>query len=349
MSPIVRKRRLAVAITTAGAVLLTVTACGSDESGATTLTFATFGGAYEDAQRSAWLDEFTEETGIEVTTDAYDFAKLQAMVESGDVYWDAVDVSADAGLEGTSELLEPIDCSVVSTCDTPASGLINSDWRVATSTSGMLVGYNTDAVDGEPATWADFFDTETFPGKRGMPPWASGGALEAALLADGVAPDEIYPLDVDRALAKLDTIKNDIIWWESATQSTELLASGETAFSLTFAARVYSVAVEEQEPVAPVWDSLIAIGNYVAVPKGTENKDAAMQFAAFITEKENNAKISEYYPVGPGTEGATADVPAEIEEWLPSSHLENALPQDDNYWDKNYASVDEQFQAWLQQ
>ncbi len=355
MSRHVRGRRLVVATATAGSVLLALVGCGSEGSGgsggdgSTSLTFATFGGAYEEAQRSAWLDEFTEQTGIEVKTDAYDFAKLQAMVEAGDVYWDLIDASADAGLESTSELLEPIDCSVVTTCDTPAEGLINTDWRVAENFTAMVVGYNKDVVEGDPAGWADFFDTEKFPGKRSMPPWVSGGALEAALLADGVAREDLYPLDVDRALGKLDTIKDDIIWWESATQSAELLSSGETAFTLTFGPRIYALAVEDDRPVAAMWDALLTVGSYLAVPKGTENKDAAMQLAAFITDQENNAKMAEYYPVGPGTAGATADAPAEIEDWLPSNHLEKAVPQDDVYWGDNYANVDQKFQEWLQQ
>lgn len=355
------RRRLAQAGALAMGLSLVLGACSSGGTGGgdggdggsggetTTLTFATFGGAYEEAQRAAWLDAFTAETGIEVVFDAYDFSKLQTMVEAGDVIWDVVDTSGENGLESTSEWLEPIDCTVVTTCDTPAAGLVNTEWRVAQNTSAMVFAYNTEKAGGEPQNWADFFDTEKFPGKRGFPAWVSGGTIEAALLADGVAADQLYPLDVDRALAKLDTIKDDIIWWESGTQSEELLTSGETVFSLVFSPRAYQLNVVNGAPVQAQWHNVLTIGNYTVIPKGTKNLAAAQQLVAWISDPANNANISLHYPVGPGTEGSTVDVPAEIEPWLPTEHLDTAVTMDDAYWDESFGDVNATFQDWLQQ
>ncbi|WP_416417201.1 extracellular solute-binding protein [Paenarthrobacter aromaticivorans] len=343
------RRARALAVVSFPLAVALLAGCSTSASGPATtetLTFATFGGAYENAQRKAWIDEFTSSTGIEVLTDSADYGKLKTMVEAGDVSWDVVDVQGDYGLESQSALLEPIDCKVVTTCDTPAPGLKNTTWRVAENTSAMLFGYNTQVTSRTPNGWKDFFDTTTFPGKRGFPSWISGGALEAALLADGVAPESLYPLDVDRALRKLDTIKKDIIWWETGTQSEDLLSSGETVFSMLFSPRVYNLAEVSKKPVAAQWNEVITFGNYLVVPKGTKHKDAAMKLIAWMADKERNAKLGSVYPQGPGTAGATAEVPSAIKAWLPTEHLESSVAVNDGYWDKEFNSVNSKFQAW---
>ncbi|MGI5126834.1 extracellular solute-binding protein [Pseudonocardia sp. CA-107938] len=342
-----RRAALAIALV-AGTSILTAcgTSAGSSGGSGVTLTFATFGGAYEQAQRKAWLDEFTAQTGITVVTDAADYGKLKTMVQSGDVSWDVVDVQGDYGLEAQSPMLEEIDCTVVTSCATPAPGLTNTKWRVAENTSAMVFGYNTAKTTGAPTGWADFFDTWKFPGKRAFPQWVSGGAIEAALLADGVPAAQLYPLDIERALRKLDTIKSDIVWWETGTQSEELLASGETVFSLTFSPRLYNLAVVTKKPVAAQWNQQITFGNYLVIPKGTRHEAEANKLIAFMTDKSRNGALGTVYPQGPGTAGATANPPAAIADWLPTAHLSTAVNLDDAYWDSAYADADAKFQAW---
>ena len=63
------------------------------------------------------------------------------------------------------------------------------------SAYGIIMAYRTDVYKKEtPTGWADFWDTAKYPGKRSMDAnLGDGSVLEAALLADGVAIDKLYP------------------------------------------------------------------------------------------------------------------------------------------------------------
>src|SRR3546814_17101152 len=81
--------------------------------------------------------------------------------------------------------------------------------------------------DDAPTTMADFFDVERFPGNRSMYKWGVS-SWEAALLADGVAPDALYPLDIERAHEKILALKDDVIsFWGGGAESQTVLLTGE--------------------------------------------------------------------------------------------------------------------------
>lgn len=353
------RRRRRPATTVAALVLLSIaalamSACGaSSEAGSSggkvTLTFASFGGAYSDAQKKAWVDAYTNANpNVKIVMDSpVDTAKIKAMVNSGNVTWDVVDVNGDFGLDSHKDLLEPIDCTVVTTCDAPAPGTTNSKYRVAENVTTFAVGYLANKFDTEPTSYKDFFDVKKYPGKRGLWKLASGGALELALLADGVAPNDLYPLDVDRALKKLATIRDDIIWYDSPPQGEDLLSSGEASMVLNFAARPYDLATRLNKPAKVLWDGHIDLGSYLVVPKGGKHVDEAMKFIAWITDPAHNAEISKYYPLGPGSADAVSKVDKGNSAWVATSHADTGVGQDDQYWDQNFGSVNDKFQAWL--
>ena len=201
----------------AGATLLGTLGCGGGGGSAGRgLVFTSYGGAFQKAQANAWLKPYSKETGTEIRQDSpTDYAKLQSMVENNQVIWDVVDVGNDFGLESTADLLEPLDYSVID------KGSIlegyATKYRVANIIYSNILAYNTEQIDGTPRNWVDFFDTQKFPGARGLYKNPSQ-TLEAALLGDGVPPENLYPLDVDGALNKLDTIKDQIVWWEIGGQ-----------------------------------------------------------------------------------------------------------------------------------
>ena len=142
-----------------------------------------------------------------------------------------------------------------------------------------------------PKTWADLFDIEKFPGKRTFYKWSSPGVIEAALLADGVAADKLYPLDLDRAFKKLDTIKSEIIWWTGGAQSQQLLASAEAPFGSFWNGRL--TALEQTGvKVGVSWDQNITAADLLVVPKGAKNKDAAMKFIALATSAEGQKEFA---------------------------------------------------------
>ncbi|MBI2762466.1 MAG: ABC transporter substrate-binding protein [Chloroflexi bacterium] len=311
----------------------------------TTLTFASYGGAYQEAQRKGWLEPYAALTGVtfQESEDSSN-ATIKAQVEAGQVTWDIVDVGNDFGLDAQADILEPIDYTMVPK-DEILDGFAGT-YRVADITYGVVLGYNTEKTAGQvPEGWADFFDTTKFPGKRGFWDYSAGGIFEFALLADGVAPKDLYPLDLPRATTKLDTIKNDIVFWGSGAESQDLLGKGEVAMAMIWNGRAYSAKNIDKKPVAIQWNQQIVTADYFVVPKGTPNKDAAMAFIGWASCKENNAAPSKYIPYGPTNKLATAD-PSKVAELSVSNINDTTAYFDDTWVVENAQLLEDAYQEW---
>ena len=334
-------------------------ACGTpstggdeDEGGggaATTLTFVSFGGAFQKAQVAAWVDPYMKANpDVRIVQDEpTDYAKLQTMVRSGNVTWDVVDVGNDFGLENTgAQFLEPLDYGVI-----PREEIIEglaTKYRVPNMSYGVVFAYRTDKFGGEkPEGWADFFDLERFPGKRGLWKDVGGGILEFALLADGVDPSDLYPIDEDRAYRKLDTIKDSIVYWETGAQSAQLLADGEVTMGHSWNGRIYDIQ-QERVPVEIVWKEFALTSDFFVVPKGSKNVAEAMKFIAYAVSAENNARLSRYIPYSPINEKALDQVDQTKKEDLAVTYREDSWQLDDAYFDKERQNLDKRFQEWLQ-
>jgi putative spermidine/putrescine transport system substrate-binding protein len=310
----------------------------------TTLTFSSYGGAYQEAQRKGWLEPYAALTGVafQESEDSSN-ATIKAQVEGGQVTWDIVDVGNDFGLDAHADLLEPLDYTKIPK-DEILDGFAGT-YRVADITYGVVLGYNTEKTAGVPEGWADFFDTSKFPGKRGFWDYSAGGIFEFALLADGVAPADLYPLDLDRATAKLDTIKDDIVFWASGAESQDLLGKGEVAMAMIWNGRAYSAKHIDNKPVEIQWNGQIVTADYFVVPKGTPNKDAAMDFIAWASCKENNAAPSKYIPYGPTNTNATAD-PSTAADLSVSNINETSAYFDDAWVVENAQLLEDAYQEW---
>ncbi|MEY9210744.1 polyamine ABC transporter substrate-binding protein [Thermobifida halotolerans] len=334
----------------AATVALASTACGgSGGSDGRTVTFAAYGGDGQQAETDAWLDPFSEETGIEVVQDdPVTYAKIEQMVETGNVIWDVAQGGSDIGLTG-NPILEDIDCEVVA-CEEFADGPFPAEQQgVPVFIFSVVLAYNTEKVSGTPTNWADFFDTETHPGKRAIDSSVGfRGMLEAALLADGVAREDLYPLDVDRALGYMEPLKDDLIAFEDATECINLVSSGEAVMGNCYNGRV-TKAQEEGQPIDLAWGQQIYYCDYLFVPKGAPNKDEAMELIAHITSAENNGRIADHISYGPANPGAEVS-----EESLANSPTSNQLEgedapivPDDPWWLENREEVMETVSEWL--
>lgn len=316
----------------------------------TTLTFASFGGVYQEAQREGWLKPYTALTGVQFQeSEESSNATIKAQVEAGNVEWDVVDVGNDFGLEGNADLLEPLDYTLIKQ-DEILEGFATK-YRVGDMTYGVALAYNTDKTAGKvPEGWADFFDTTKFPGKRGLWKYSTGGVLEFALMADGVKPADLYTpkLDVDRAIKKLDTIKDDIVWWDSGAQSQELIGSGEVAMSMIWNGRGYSAKHTDNKPVEIQWNQQILTADYFVVPKGTPNKQAAMEFIAWATCAQNNGAVSQKIPYGPTNKNSKANE-AVVQDLAVTNVDANTGYFNDAYLIDNFDAIDAPFQAWVTQ
>jgi len=326
------------AILALGAAIVPATA------GDKTLVWVDGGGAYHDTVQKRVLDPWQAKTGIKVVSVAgTDNAKLRAMVEANRVVWDVYNGDNTWGTEADGEWLVPIDYSVVPK-DEIIAGFAGK-YRVANMIYSIQLAYNTDKVTTKPSGWADFFDLEKYPGKRAVMDYSAGGLFEIALLADGVAPDALYPLDIDRAIAKLDTIKPSLVFWQSGAQSEELVGSGEVSMVMTYNARAYDAKVALGLPVDYIFDEQILAAAYLTIPKGSRNVDDAMKLIAFAVSKPINETMSADLPLGPSNVNASPS--AKMAPDLPSSHLDMPYAVFDDQWiAENSKMIESRYQAW---
>jgi putative spermidine/putrescine transport system substrate-binding protein len=311
----------------------------------TTLGFVSYGGAYQEAQRKGWLEPYSELTGVQFAEEeGTDYAKIKTQVESGQIITDVADVGNDFGLSANADLLEPIDYTNINEADIIEG--FATEYRVADITYGVVLAYNTELTNGQvPQGWADFFDLQKFPGKRGTWDYATGGIFETALLADGVAPADLYPLDIPRATAKLDTIKDEIVFWGTGGESQELVGAGEVVMTLIWNGRAWSAKNTDGKPVEIQWNQQILTADYWVVPKGSPNKDEAMKFIAWTLCPENNAAPSDYIPYGPTNTKAQPN-PDKVAELAVTNVDDSTAYFDDEYLVDNFDEIDAAYQDW---
>ncbi|PDT04210.1 ABC transporter substrate-binding protein [Rhizobium chutanense] len=309
------------------------------------MVFSSWGGTTQDAQKAAWASPFTEKTGITVVQDGpTDYGKLKAMVEAGEVTWDVVDVEGDfAAQAGKAGQLEKLDFSVID--KSKLDPRFVTDYSVGSFYYSFVIGCNADAVKACPKTWADLFDTAKFPGKRTFYKWSAPGVIEAALLADGVAADKLYPLDLDRAFKKLDTIKSDIIWWSGGAQSQQLLASAEAPFGSVWNGRMTALAATGIK-VETSWEQNITAADALVVPKGSPNVEAAMKFIALATSAEPQAALAKATGYAPINVESAKLMDPETAKTLPDQQTASQVNADMSYWADNRDAIGEKWYAW---
>ncbi len=332
------------------------------------ITVMSWGGAYTKSQVEAYQKPFTAATGTGVISVDSDNPgpQVKTMEEAGNVTVDVADVEYSDAVRLCDEgMLEPIGMAALppGADGTPAKddflpGSV-TDCAVATIVFSTVYGYDTTKFPTGPTTIADFFDTTKFPGKRGMRKGAKAN-LEMALMADGVAPADVYaalatPAGVDKAFAKLDTIKKDIVWWEAGAQAPQLLADGEVAMTTAYNGRLFSAAVADGKPFKTVWDGQVYEYDLFVVPKGAPNKDAAIEFVKFATSTQALADQSKWISYGPARKSSSAlvgkfnDGKTDMGPMMPTApaNMKNALGSSFEFWVDHDAELNDRFNAWL--
>jgi putative spermidine/putrescine transport system substrate-binding protein len=334
------------------------------------LTIMSWGGAYGESQVEAYNKPFAEMKGVTVNMVDADNpgTPIKAMVEANNVSVDVADVELSDAVRLCDEgLLEEIDHSALPPAPdgTPATedfvdGALMSDCAVANIVWSTVYAYDTTKFSGEaPTTMADFFDLERFPGKRGLRKSAKAN-LEMALIADGVPASDVYDMletdeGVDRAFAKLDTIKDSVVWWEAGAQPPQLLADGEVVMSTAYNGRIFNAAVSEGKPFQIVWDGQVMDFDLFVVPKGAPHKDLAMEYIAFATDTQRLADQAKWISYGPARKssgelvGLYKDGKTEMGPQMPTAaaNMTNALVNNFEFWADNGTELEERFNAWL--
>lgn len=341
----------------AAVIASTVLAAGGFGAQARDLTVVSWGGNFQDAQRKIFFDPFAAETKKPVLDESWDggYGVLQAKVKAGVPNWDVVEVEAEELALGCADgIYEKLDWDKLGGKDTylPAAvsecGIGNIVWSTGLS-------YDGEKLTEGPKTWADFWDTAKFPGKRGLrkgPKYA----LEFALMADGVPADQVYEVlsgegGVDRAFKKLDELKADIIWWDAGAQPLQLLSSGQVVMTSAYNGRISGINRSEGKKFGFVFPgSVYAIDSWVIL-KDSPNKDAAMDFIAYSSKAENQAKLPEFIAYGLPNLGATKLVPEQFQKELPTTeeNISGAIALDVDFWTDNSEELTQRFNAWLAQ
>lgn len=338
-----------VAIPVVGSASGLLTACGSSSSSSKPdkLVVAGGGGAITAAYRKAYYEPYTKKTGIKIVETTNDISKLKSMVKYGDVEWDVAQVDpvpgAAAGLDG---LLEPLDYDVIG--HDGLDSKLTHKFYLPSDFAALALSWNTKSVRGKgtPKNWSDLLDVHQFPGQRGLQK-APSQTMEIALLADGVPPDKLYPIDVDRALRVLDRIKGKISWWSSGAQSSSFLANGQVALEAAWNGRLQDPK-DQGEPVDFTLRHSLLVADAWIVPKGAKHKKAAMQFIAFCMKAENQAKLAKYVPYGPANSKALEAIGASKRARLPNAKQNDyAVVENFNWWAKNQDRVLKRWNDWI--
>lgn len=326
------------------------------------VTVASYGGAYGKSLQKAMYEPFAAQRGVKVLSEDYNggLAEVRAQVKTGNVKWDVVDVELAEALRGCDEgLFERVDASTLpagvdgtpATADFVPGGL--TPCAVGTITYANVVAYDRARLGARvPKTLEDFFDLKQFPGKRGMKKEAPVN-LEWALMADGVAPQDVYRRlstreGVEQAFRKLDSIKSQIVWWSAGAQPPQLLAAGEVTMTTVYHGRIFDANTKDQRDFALLWDGQIVVPNLFAVVKGSRNAAGAMDFVRFATSSQPLATETNFIPYAPMRQSAWKLVADGVRPWLPgSSQAGRHLQTDAAWWADHGDEMAQRFAAWI--
>lgn len=312
------------------------------------VVMASFGGQWEEAQMASFVRSFTERTGASVVTAPYDFSRLRTMVELGETpEWDVVGISSDEFHAAVrANMIQKVDTSLVDVSRVDPAFV--NEYGVGSGIFSWVLGYNSDSYtpDSAPDNWVDLFDFERFPGMRAIGDRVNP-MLEIALLADGVAVADLYPLDLDRAFAKLDELKGHSILWTSHAQALQLLGSGETPLGLASSTRIFA-GRRDGVPVAAAWNQNIQSDGFSSVVTGSQNAELGWLLIDEMTKAENQAIMAERIGLSPSNPAAFDLIDEALWEELPTSptNADQGFLIDTAYWDENLFELQERWTAW---
>jgi len=213
-----------------------------------------------------------------------------------------------------------------------------------------VLAYNADKLATAPTGWADFWNTEKFPGKRGLRKGAKY-TLEFALMADGVAPKDVYKVlaskdGQDRAFKMLDKLKPSIQWWEAGAQPPQFLQSGDVVMSSAYNGRIAAVAKESKLKV--VWTGGVYDFDAWAIPKGSKNAEAAKKFIAYSLQPEQQKTFSENIAYGPANTDAVKLLSAETLQNMPTTpeNIKDQVQIDVKFWADFGDTLEQRFNSW---
>lgn len=318
------------------------------------IAVASWGGVYQEALRKAFYDPTANQLGITINefTEQSGVADIRTQVKSGAIQWDIVELYGGGCQQAANEgLLEPLDYHVINADGVPKS-LVQEHW-IGFDAYSTVIAYNKEKYkDNPPKTWADFFDTKKFPGTRALSGFGADANAEAALMADGVPMDKIYPLDLDRALKKLTELKPDVaVWWQSGSQQAQLAVNQEVDMLAVWVSRIDD-AIKQGAPFAYTYNQGIMDIECLVVPKGSTKKELAMKVINSFVSPDLQANLPQYIPYGPMNQKAyeTGKISPEMMKNSVTSpdNIKLQVFMDKPWWAEHGQEAQEKWDAFLQ-
>lgn len=306
------------------------------------LVIVNWGGDAIQAYREAWTRSFTRETGLPVKIDGSGPTRgaIKSQASGGNVSWDVVDADPFTGKAlGEEGILRPIDY------DTVDRSKIRDGMDYKYGAANYLYSYvlvRDTAVYGDegPRTWADFWDTEKFPEQRTLYKWLSG-VMEAALLADGVPKEELYPLDVARAMDRIEALKPHVLsFWGSGAESQQLMLSGETSMGMVWSTRAMRMTEDSDGRIQWSYDqAFVNPSTWAVLENNPAGAGPAMDFIAHAQDPQSQVELFKALGNGPANPAADEMIPDESKQ-LNCASPENLAKQiviDVDWYAENYA------------
>lgn len=328
-----------------------------EEKDAGTLIVASYGGYWQEVLQESMFKPYAQEKGIQVLDEIYNgaYQPLMDQATNGATQWDLVNVETNMVIQGEIDgIVEEIDYRSLNVNDfipeakhSHGVGVMTWSWVLAYNT--VLFGANP------PSSWADFFDVKTYPGSRGLQK-DPRRVLEAALLADGVIPANLYPLDVDRALTKLEKLNSDLaakgdalVWWDSYARPQELLANGTVVMTPGTNGRINQALEAGGVNFHYTWEQGIIDLDWWVIMKDSPSKSAAMKFLQYASSVEAQREMAIMISYGPVNTKALESLPENIRRKLPThpANLDKQFFFDAEWWGKNYDTVIVRWDSWL--
>lgn len=328
------------------------TACAS-AAAARDLTIVSRGGEYQEALRAIYFKPFSAATGIAVQEESWD-GGLEALQAHKDpaAGWDIVLMRGDQLLSACDEgLLEKLDWSAIGGKDHYLPTGV-SDCGAGTSVYSTVLAWDRDKFPAAPI-WSDFWDVAKYPGKRGLMRGPRTN-LEIALLADGVAPGDVYKTlrttdGIERAFRKLDQIKPYAVWWQTSEEAGRILGSGEVLMTSATNGRISLANRTDHRNFGVQWAGSLSAVHSWAVMKGSPNLRQAYQFLYFAGDSAIEARLVPLVPYPGLAKGAIDGLAPELIAMLPlnPANQAGALVVDEAFWRDNFEKLNQRFSAWL--
>ncbi len=339
------------AFTTAAGALVMARGVGAAEPPKPArIVFNDSGGSMTSNLRRIYFDAFEKRTGIQVVqTSPVDFAKLRAMVEAGNVEWTVTEIGSQDSIRAVRMgLVEPLDPTIVDRSEFPPQA--RNPNVFASSVYSTVLAYDTDEFkdDAHPKGWAEFWDVKRFPGPRSLRNHPVDN-LEFALLAGGVPPGKLYPIDMDRAFAKLDAIKPHVsVWWTTGAQPAQLLLDKEVVLATGWNGRFFDL-MQKKAPIGLEWTQAALKQGTFVIPKGAKDAYWGQQLLAMFTDPKSEAMYAEAlaYP-GLHKDSARYINPVVL-PFMPTApgNMEKQYWTNDEWWSDNGSKAIERWNGWL--